>query len=204
MYKIGITGSIGSGKTTIANKFALLKIPVFDADKEVKKLLARNEIKNKIKEKWPNVIQDNYFDKLKLRSIIFSNKIAKKQLEKILYPKLQIIKKGFEEKNNNKRILVYDVPLIYETKSEENYDLIILANCDKDIQKQRVLKRDDITEVLFEKIIASQLSFNEKIKYKPTIVKTDCSNFLIFTKVLILLIKINYKLKNKKWKKKEY
>ena len=56
MYKIGITGSIGSGKTTIANKFALLKIPVFDADKEVKKLLAINEIKNKIKEKWPNVV----------------------------------------------------------------------------------------------------------------------------------------------------
>ena len=78
MYKIGITGSIGTGKTTIANIFALFNIPIFDADLEVKKLLTRKEIKQKLKKIWPLIIKKNHIDKLKLREVIFSNKIEKK------------------------------------------------------------------------------------------------------------------------------
>ena len=78
MYKIGITGSIGTGKTTIANIFALFKIPIFDADLEIKKILEKKEIKTKLKNIWPLVIKKNFIDKVKLRSIIFSNNSEKK------------------------------------------------------------------------------------------------------------------------------
>ena len=78
MYKIGITGSIGTGKTTIANIFALFKIPIFDADKEIKKILRKKEIIQKLKNIWPLVVKNNYIDKLKLRTIIFSNNREKK------------------------------------------------------------------------------------------------------------------------------
>ncbi len=73
MYKIGITGSIGTGKTSIANVFALFKIPIFDADREVKKLLKETKIKRKIKNIWPEIIKDGHVDKPKLKSIIFFN-----------------------------------------------------------------------------------------------------------------------------------
>ena len=84
MYKIGITGSIGTGKTTIANIFALFKIPIFDADQEIKKILTKKEIIQKLKNIWPLVVKNNYIDKLKLRTIIFSNNLEKKKVRKII------------------------------------------------------------------------------------------------------------------------
>ncbi len=190
MYKIGITGSIGTGKTTIANLFALFKVPIFDADKEIKKILNNEKVKQKIQNIWPHVIRENKINKSELKSIIFSSKYEKVRLEKLLYPYLEIEKERFEKKNYNKNILVYDVPLIYETKTEKNYDLIILTNCDLTLQRKRVLNRDKISNLLFEKIIKSQLSFDEKIKFKPQIINTKRAKFLIFLKVIIILTKI--------------
>ena len=139
MYKIGITGSIGTGKTTIANIFALFKIPIFDADREIKKILQRKEIKQELKKIWPLIIKKNHIDKLKLREIIFSNEVEKKKLEKLLYPYLEKEFKKFENINNRYSILVYDVPLIYETRSEKKYDTVLLTHCNKKTQRKRVL-----------------------------------------------------------------
>ena len=197
MYKIGITGSIGTGKTTIANMFALFNVPIFDADQKIKKILRKKEIKQKLKNIWPLVIKNDHIDKLKLREIIFSNNVEKKKLEKLLYPYLRIEKNKFESKNYNRKILVYDVPLIYETKSEKDYDLILLANCDSNSQKKRVLNRDNISISLYNKIIKSQLSFEEKVKFKPKIINTNNLKLIIFIKIVLLLIKITIKLKIK-------
>ena len=200
MYKIGITGSIGTGKTTVANLFALFKIPIFDADKKIKKTLNSEKVKQEIQDKWPHVISGNKINKSKLKSIIFSNKYEKVRLEKLLYPYLEIEKDKFEKTNFNKNILVYDVPLIYETKTEKKYDLILLTNCDLALQRKRVLNRDKISNSLFEKIIKSQLSFNEKIKFKPHIINTNTTKFFILFKIIILLAKIQFRLKLKNGK----
>ena len=77
MYKIGITGSIGTGKTTIANMFAKFNISIFDADNEIKKILTRKEIKQKLKEAWPSVLKTNTIDKHKLRQLYFPTKEKK-------------------------------------------------------------------------------------------------------------------------------
>ena len=201
MYKIGITGSIGTGKTTIANIFALFKIPVFDADREIKNILKKKEIKQKLNNIWPLIVRKDQIDKLKLREIIFSNNIEKNKLEKLLYPYLEIELKVFEAANDKKNILVYDVPLIYETKTQNRYDKILLAQCSKRIQKERVLKRDNISISLFDKILASQLSFDDKIKFKPQVINTK-NKFFVLIKVCLLLIKILIMLKLKNGKKK--
>ena len=201
MYKIGITGSIGTGKSTIANTFALFKIPIFDADREIKKILKKKEIRQKIRKIWPVIVNKDQIDKLKLREIIFSNKSDKNKLEKLLYPYLEIELKIFEAANDNKNILVYDVPLIYETKTEQRYDKILLAHCNKRIQRERVLTRDKISVSLFEKILASQLSFDDKIKFKPEVINTE-NKLFIFIKVCLLLIKILIRLKLKNGKEK--
>ena len=201
MYKIGITGSIGTGKTTIANIFALFKIPIFDADREIKNILKKKEIKQKLKNIWPLIVKKDQIDKLKLREIIFSNNTEKNKLEKLLYPYLEIELKIFEAANDKKNILVYDVPLIYETKTEKRYDKILLAHCNKEIQRERVLTRDNISVSLFEKILASQLSFDDKIKFKPQVINTK-NKFFVLIKVCLLLIKILIMLKLKNGKKK--
>ena len=197
MYKIGITGSIGTGKTTIANIFALFNIPIFDADREIKKILRKKEIKKELKNIWPLIIKKDHIDKLKLREIIFSDSIEKKKLEKLLYPYLEIELKKFETTNYKENILVYDVPLIYETKTEKRYDEVLLAHCDKKTQRVRVLNRDKISVSLFEKILASQLSFNDKIKFKPKVIYTNNKLFtLIKVCSILMIILIRLKLKN--------
>ena len=201
MYKIGITGSIGTGKTTIANIFALFKIPIFDADREVKKILKKKKIKQKLKNIWPLIVKKDQIDKLKLREIIFSNNIEKKKLENLLYPFLEIELKKFETINYKEKILVYDIPLIYETKTESRYDKILLANCSRKTQRERVLIRDKISNSLFEKILASQLSFNDKVKFKPQVINTKYK-FYILIKVCLLLITTLIKLKFENGKKK--
>jgi dephospho-CoA kinase len=201
MYKIGITGSIGTGKTTIANIFAIFNIPIFDADREIKKILGKKKIKQKLKNIWPLIIKKNHIDKLKLREIIFSNKIEKKKLEKLLYPYLEIEFKKFETTNFKKNIVVYDVPLIYETKTEKRYDKILLAHCNKETQRERVLTRDKISDTLFEKILTSQLSLDDKLKFKPKVINTNNKLFTLI-KVCSILIKILIMIKLKNGKEK--
>ena len=120
----------------------------------------------------------------------------KKKLEKILYPYLQIESQKFEIINKKKNILVFDVPLIYETKTEKRYDKILLAHCNKKLQRHRVLTRDKISDSLFEKILASQLSFNEKMKFKPKVINTNNKLFTLI-KVCTILVKILIRLKSK-------
>ena len=203
MFKIGVTGSIGTGKTTIASMFAIFNIPILDADDEIRKILTKRDVKKKLKDEWPFIIIKNKIDKVKLKSIIFCNKTDKKKLENLLYPYLNVEIKKFENKYKNENILVYDVPLIYETKSEKKYDLILLANCNEKLQKKRVLDRDVISNSLFENIKKSQLSFDEKVKFKPKIINTDNSKLIILIKVILLIIEIYIKLKINKWNKKE-
>ena len=107
---------------------------------KIKKILKKKKIKQKIKEYMALIIKKNHIDKLKLREIIFSNNKKKKKLEKLLYPYLEIELKKFETINYKKNILVYDVPLIYETKTEKKYDLILLAHCNKKITKKKSFK----------------------------------------------------------------
>ena len=203
MYKIGITGSIGTGKTTIANIFAYFGIPVFDADKEVKKLLNQKKIKKKIENTWPKIVIDSHIDKSKLKTIIFSNKKDRKKLERILYPYLKVEKVKFEVCNCRKQIVAYDIPLIYETRSDKDYDLVLLTNCDIEVQRKRVIDRDKITNSLYNKIVKSQLSFKEKIKFNPKIVNTNNSKLIIFVNIALLLTNILIGLRVNKWKKKE-
>ena len=189
MYKIGITGSIGTGKSTVANMFASFKIPVFDADKEIKKILNNKEVIQKLCIIFPSIKRKNNIDKSKLKTTIFSNKNEKKKLEELLYPYLEVEKSKFLQINYKRKILVYDIPLIYETRSEKQYDLILLTNCDKKVQKARVLKRDKMTNSLFENIVKSQLSFSEKIKFKPKLINTNSFKLFTLIKVILLLIK---------------
>ena len=127
--------------------------------------------------------------------------MKKKKLQNLLYPYLEIELKKFETTNYNENILVYDVPLIYETKTEKRYDKILLAHCSKKYQRERVLIRDKISDSLFKKILASQLSFEDKIKFKPKVINTNNKLFTLI-KVCSILIKILIRLKSKNAKKK--
>ena len=105
MYKIGITGSIGTGKSTVANMFALFKIPVFDADKEIRKILNNKEVLQKLSLIFPKIIKKNNIDKRKLKTVIFTNKNEKKKNRESIVPLFRNRKKQvFTYKSKQKNL----------------------------------------------------------------------------------------------------
>ena len=172
MILIGLTGIIGSGKTLALNFFKSKKITVFSADEEVKKILEKKIVKDRIYKKFPSVFSKKKINKNKLALIVFSEKKKLNSLEKIIHPLVKQKKKNFLNKNKNKKIIVMEIPIIFEKKNKKNYDSIILMNISKKVQRQRVMKRKNMTPELLKKIMSNQIS-NKKKKYADYIINNN-------------------------------
>ena len=172
MILVGITGIVGSGKTLALNFFKSKNIPVFSADNSVKKILKKKFILNKVYKKFPEVFLKKNLNKKKLASIVFDNKNKLRNLEKIIHPYVKIDKQKFIKKNKKRKIVVMEIPIIFEKKSNKNYDYIILMNVNKTTLKKRVLKRKNMTLQLLNNILSNQIS-NKKKKLVNFIVENN-------------------------------
>ena len=198
MIIIGITGSIGTGKSTIASMMRFLNLAVHDSDLEVKKILESNElVKNKIKKKWPNVIfykgNKQFINKKKLGEIVFNYPKEKSFLEKIIHPIVYESRDNFINKNKNKKFVFLDVPLLYETGTDKICDFVFLAYTSEVKQKARVLSRENMTEKKFNSIIKSQWAQEMKLKQNPYIITTSHGKTITFIIVIWYLILITFK-----------
>ena len=169
MIKIAITGNIGSGKSTITRIVRELGFKVFDADQEVEKAMMKKDLINKISEEFkskiPGLIKRNKIDKVKLGEFVFSNTKELKKLEQIVHPKVWESKEKFFETNCNELIVFLDIPLLFEKKLQSNYDFIIRTFVSSKVQKERVLKRKNMTQVKFNQIIKTQ-AINANVESK--------------------------------------
>ena len=203
MFKVAITGNIGSGKSTITKVIRELGFKVFDSDKEVKKALMKkdliNQISKEFKSKIPGLIKRNAIDKAKLGEFVFSNPDELKKLENIVHPKVWESKEKFFEKNCNESVVFLDIPLLFEKKLQSKFDFIIRTRVSEEVQKKRVLKRRNMTTTKFnhirrtqtdyldieEKHISLDINTQEDIK----IIKKRVKNFL--EKILNLKKELN-------------
>ena len=169
MIKIAITGNIGSGKSTITRIVRELGFKVFDSDQEVDKAMTKKDLINKISEEFkskiPGLIKRNKIDKVKLGEFVFSNTKELKKLEQIVHPKVWESKEKFFDKNCNELVVFLDIPLLFEKKLQSNYDFIIRTFVSSKVQKERVLKRKNMTQVKFNKIIKTQ-AINSNVESK--------------------------------------
>ena len=194
---IGITGSIGMGKSTISSMLTKLGIPVFDSDKQVSKVLENNrKIITKIGLKWPHAVIINSreisVNRKVLGDIIFSNLSDKIFLEKLIHPIINQERDLFIQQNINHSLIALDVPLLFETKLHKICDFIFLANAKSDIQMSRVLKRKNMTHEKFDLIKKNQLSNEERKKLSSNIfvVSTNYGKLVSFIIVLAYLFKV--------------
>jgi dephospho-CoA kinase len=196
MVVIGITGSIGMGKTTVSNMLETLKIPVFDSDKKVKEIFEKNiKVRKKISKIWPDTVSGNHnqekIDKVALSNKIFKSNSAKIKLENIIHPIVKKERTLFLKKFKGHSIVGLDVPLLYETGTYKQCDYIFLVNTTKNIQKKRVLTRPNMTEEKFELINDTQWSFKKKAIYgNPFVISTSYGKTVTFFIVLYYLFKI--------------
>ena len=172
MILIGLTGTIGSGKTFALNFFKSKKIKVFSADEKVKKILGNKIVKEKIYKLFPQAFVGKKLNKSLLASIVFSNKKKLRNLEKIIHPSVRKEKKNFLDIHKNKNFIIMEIPLIFEQKRKKNYNYIILMDVNKKNQFERIKKRKNMTKELFKKILANQVS-NKKKKFADFVINNN-------------------------------
>jgi dephospho-CoA kinase len=159
---IGLTGGIGTGKSTVAELFRKKNIPVIDADKLVKNIYKLAETKDFIYKNFPKTITDGEIEFKKLREIVFINQEVKKTLEDYIYAHMpEEFKKAYAT-FSHPGFIVYDVPLLFEKKLHLLIDVSVCVYAPKEIQIERMILRDQISRELAESILANQISIENK------------------------------------------
>jgi len=168
--KIGITGSLASGKTTASKILSLKKGPLFSADKAVKELYQNKKFKLLIRKRFN--IKNNYQIKKYLKKLILADKKNIKKLEKIIHPLVRKRMKKFTSKNKHKKFLFYEIPLLIESKLMKDFSLIIFIKAKKQLRLRRFLSKGG-NKGLFNLLNNKQLKDSKKIKYSDYVVVNE-------------------------------
>ena len=173
---LGLTGSIGMGKTTTAKMFAKYGIPVWEADTSVHKLYSKEgEAVELFKEKLPSSIVNNEVSRAELKKLINDDERNLKTIETLVHPLVSNDRKRFVKAAEKKNIplIVLDIPLLFEKGHEKSVDYIVVVSVTKETQRKRVLKRNTMTPEMVEKILKIQMSDAEKRQKADFVIITD-------------------------------
>ena len=172
-FKLGLTGSIGMGKSTTAQMFADLGIPVWDADATVHKLYsAGGAAVPAIYELYPEAIEHGAVSRPVLKTLIQSNKKVLGDLERIVHPLVADDRQNFIGTSESDIVLL-DIPLLFETNGDKHMDAIACVDIDPETQRERVLQRSTMTEEQFEQILNKQLPNDVKCSQSDFVIRTD-------------------------------
>ena len=173
---LGLTGSIGMGKSTTAAMFLKQGIPVWDADSTVHKLYAKNGAAVKFfNQEIPSAVSNGEVSRVALKKLIKEDINNLKKIEQIVHPLVAKDRLTFIEnsKKYNAPLIVLDIPLLFETGFYKLVDYIAVVTVDYTTQKQRVLDRESMTEEMFTQILDKQVSNEEKKRKADFIIPTE-------------------------------
>jgi len=174
MIVLGLTGSIGMGKSTTAQLFEDRGIPVYDADAAVHALYSKNGAAvEPISKLVEGVISDGAVDRDILRDAVFNDADLLPKIEAAVHPLLSQSRKDFFSVNRNAPIVLLDIPLLYETGGDKSVHKIVVVTAPSDVQRTRVLARPDMSEERFEAILAKQIPDEEKRARADFVINTD-------------------------------
>lgn len=186
---VGLTGGIGSGKSTVAKIFKALGVPVFNSDEEAKRIVNDNEeVKQAITTVFGNVYQGATLKRDKLASLVFNNEEALNRLNNIIHP---AVAKQFDlwvQENINQPILVKEAAILIESGAYKKLDKLIVVAANEDIRIARVMKRNNVTESEVRARMQNQLTDKDRAKYCDYIINNN-DEFLI-SQVLEIISKL--------------
>lgn len=181
--RYAITGSIGTGKSTVCDILKQMGYKVYDADKIVHELYKEPAIISHIAFMFPDVVVNNKIDNKKLANIIFNDEYKKHELENYIHP---LVKEKMLKMND----CFIEVPLLFESKMENIFDKVITVYCDLDIQVNRIIQRNNIKEVDALKIIRNQMDIKEKVKRSDFVIDNNGDINNVIKQVSDILLKL--------------
>lgn len=175
MIVLGLTGSIGMGKSTTAKFFKQKGIPVYDADETVHQLYQDESVIKRITAIFDDCLTDNHIDRAKISRQIVQEPAKLVSLEKIIHPLVREKENAFvaTHRKNGDKLVVLDIPLLFETGGLQRVDKIAVVSAPLEIQRQRVLQRDGWTEEKFQAVLARQIPDSEKRMRADFIIDTS-------------------------------
>jgi dephospho-CoA kinase len=174
MIVLGLTGSIGMGKSTTAALFAEAGVPVYDADAAVHRLY-EGEAVPAIEAAFPGTTADGKVDRVRLSARVVHDAAAMKQLEEIVHPMLGASRQKFlhDAEQSGAPVALIDIPLLFETGGEKRVDAVVVVTTTPELQRERILARPNMTEEKLQAILARQLPDAEKRKRAHFVVDTS-------------------------------
>jgi dephospho-CoA kinase len=175
-FRVGLTGSIGMGKSETAKLFARLGLPVFDADATVHTLYAPGGSGAAvIAERFPEAVTEGRVDRGRLAQIVAADPSALRALEALIHPLVRQAEDRFIEaaRARNEDLVILDIPLLFETGRAKTMDAIVVVSSPEAVQRERVLKRPGMTPEKFEAIRARQLPDVDKRARADFVIETD-------------------------------
>jgi dephospho-CoA kinase len=188
---VGITGGIGSGKSTVAKVFQSMGIPVFNSDVIAKDIVNTNEeVVSEIKNLLGDVYVNDKLNAPKVAEIVFKDKAVLQQLNTIIHPRVQDAFELWVKKNNNERIVMKEAAILVEVGAYKNLDKLVLVISDEQTKVKRVMLRDGVSEEAVKKKMQNQLSDEEKKPFADYVIQNNDSDMII-PQVLNLLEELN-------------
>jgi dephospho-CoA kinase len=187
---VGLTGSIGMGKSETAKMFVALDVPVYDADAAVHRLYQRGGAAvEPIAAAFPGSVKDGAVDRAELSKHVTGNPDATQRLQAIVYPLMADERRKFlaAAERNGADIVVFDIPLLFETQGEANMDAVVVVSAPSHIQRERVLARPGMTAEKFDYLHSRQMPDEEKRAKAHFVVVTDKGLEHAFDQVKMIL-----------------
>jgi dephospho-CoA kinase len=173
MIRIALTGSIGMGKSTVAKMFERAGVPVFDADAVVRTLQSPGGgLVEKIGELFPGTVRSGTLDRECLAHIVLADREKLAALERIVHPAVREAREDFIAEHSSAPALVFEIPLLFETAGEKEFDKIVVVSAPAEVQRQRVLQRTGMSAAKLDSILARQKPDEEKRRRADFVVDT--------------------------------
>ena len=180
---IGLTGGIATGKSTVSKQLEDKGFPVICADRLVKQVYKSEETLSHLSKYYPQVLNNNEVDFKQLRELFFGDKKIQQDVEQLIYSQMpEIFLKSYHDLNDPK-VVIYDVPLLFEKGLDKLVDVKVTVYCPKEEQIKRLIKRDSISEELAENIISNQMPIDDKKEASDFVIdnsgkEADLASFL--------------------------
>jgi dephospho-CoA kinase len=173
MIKIALTGSIGMGKSTVARMFETAGVPVFDADAVVRQLQGPGGVLvERIAELFPGAVRCGTLDRDCLAQIVLGDPAKLAALEGVVHPAVREWRQAFVDDHPGAAALMFEIPLLFETGGEKEFDKVIVVSAPAEVQRARVLQRQNMSAAKFESILRRQIPDEDKRRQADFVVDT--------------------------------